>query len=170
MNDDIGNYIHRVLTFLYQYFGGRVPEPHELDDDDKRILAKIAETRDRIDGLMAEVRERQSLVEVLTLVKEANSYLNLKEPWKLQKTAPEKAATTLYTASQIVASLAVFLEIFTPDTARHLRNVIGADFNLSGSWRQLGETIIKPNTQITRPKPLFRKVSEKEILQKSEGI
>ncbi len=170
LNDDIGNYIHRVLTFLYQYFGGRVPEPHELDDDDKRILAKIAETRDRIDGLMAEVRERQSLVEVLTLVKEANSYLNLKEPWKLQKTAPEKAATTLYTASQIVASLAVFLEIFTPDTAAALREMISLGYDKYGSWGRLEDTLLRPNTKITKPRPLFRKVSEREIMQRRESI
>ncbi|MEM4333485.1 MAG: methionine--tRNA ligase [Nitrososphaerota archaeon] len=170
LNDDIGNYIHRVLTFIHQNFEGKVPEHHALDADDERILMRIREIKHRIDELMDEVRERQSLIEVLNLVKEANSYLNLKEPWKLLKTDPKRAATTLFVASQIVAALTVFLEIFTPDTAAALREMIGLGYDKNGSWGRLEDTILQPNTKITKPKPLFRKVSEQEIMQRRERV
>lgn len=170
LNDDIGNYIHRVLTFIYTYFGGEVPPPSELDQDDREILSKIVETGRRTEFLMEDVRERQALIEVLSLVKEANGYLNLKEPWKLHKTDPVKAATTLYVASQVVAALSILLDMFTPVAASSIRRMLKLEEKASGSWKRIGEELVTPKTLIERPIPLFRKVTEREILGRREKI
>lgn len=170
LNDDIGNYIHRVLTFINQYYNGVVPQPLELDEDDKRILSKINETWRRVDELMTDVKMRQALSEVLSLVKDANGYLNLKEPWRLQRTDPTRAATTLYVASQVVAALSVMLEVFTPDTASTLREMLGIELETSARKTLAGEYLLSPGAPITKSRPLFRKISEAELMEKKRQV
>jgi len=165
LNDDIGNYVHRVLTFINQYFDGEVPAPQDLDEYDERLLSQASETKGKIEELMEEIRERQSLIEVLSLVKEANGYLNMKEPWKLVKTDRRRAATTLYVGVQLAGALSILLDMFTPDTASELRRMLGLDFGMSKSWDRLGSELVLPGTRIERPKPLFRKIKDIESLK-----
>ena len=166
LNDDVGNFVHRVLTFIYQFLGGVVPQPRDLDEADRRLLGKVVETLRSIDSLLLEVREKQALNELVELVREGNSYLNLKEPWKSYKTAPEQAATTLYVAAQAVGALSIILDAFLPEAAYRLRGMLRLPANVSGALRSLGGEFLAPGTRIERPEPLFRKVSERELLEK----
>ena len=36
-----GNLANRMLSFAYKRFDGRVPEPGELDDEDRALLEKV---------------------------------------------------------------------------------------------------------------------------------
>jgi methionyl-tRNA synthetase len=170
LNDDIGNFVHRVLTFVYQFFGGRVPRPGELDEADRRLLDRVVETIRRVDSLMLEARERQALLEILALVREGNGYLNLKEPWKTYRTDSERAATTLYVSIQAVAALSMLLDIVTPDAASKLRGMVGRAGGVRGGLSGPVSVFLEGGAGIGRPEPLFRKVSEKELQEKREKL
>jgi len=48
----IGNFIHRVLTLIYRYFQGKVPEPSEYNEEEKRLINHIKREVERIEKLM----------------------------------------------------------------------------------------------------------------------
>jgi len=77
---------NRMLSFAYKRFDGRVPEPGELDDEDRALLAKVEAGFETIGALYDAVKLRSALSEVLALAREANGYLDRKAPWFQIKT------------------------------------------------------------------------------------
>jgi hypothetical protein len=90
-----GNLGNRMLSFAYKRFDGVVPEPGDLDDEDRALLEKVAPGFDTIGELHNAVKLRAALGEVLALAREANGYLDRKAPWFQIKTDPKAAATTV---------------------------------------------------------------------------
>jgi len=41
LNDIIGNFIHRTLTFIYNRFNGEIPKLGDLTEDDTKVLKMI---------------------------------------------------------------------------------------------------------------------------------
>ena len=52
-NDELvatyGNLVHRVLTFTYRNFEGRIPQPGDLDDGSREVLAKAEQAFQAVD-------------------------------------------------------------------------------------------------------------------------
>ncbi|ABM80953.1 methionine--tRNA ligase [Hyperthermus butylicus] len=175
MNDDIGNYVHRVLRFIESKFGSVVPEPGSYSDADKEFEKAIRETPRRAEKYFEEVRLKQALGEVIELARKGNQYLNTKAPWDKIKTDPKDAATTMYLAVNSVATLAILLAPFTPDSAERLWKMLNLPGSVHepGRWKQAGEMIIKPGHRIGKPEQLFRKLParfDKEIASKLQEI
>ena len=156
----IGNFIHRVLTLIYRYFQGKVPEPSEYNKEEKRLINHIKREVERIEKLMETYRLKLALEAVINLAREGNKYLNLKEPWKAIKINEEDAKTTLYVAIQLVKIIAILLIPFIPESAKKILNYL----NIEGRyWDYLKKADISPNHLIKKPDPVFRKVSDREI-------
>lgn len=161
LNDTIGNLVHRVLTFLCRYFNCQVPANVKLDNYDQEMLNAIREAEKRFTELMGQFRIQQAVQTVADLARKANKYFNDREPWKTVSTSIGRAASTLYTTAQVVAALSVMLEPLIPETASKMRDMLGIS---------LKEAVqgLPANHKVKRPKPLFRKVSLKELKPKAE--
>ncbi|MEM4281807.1 MAG: methionine--tRNA ligase [Candidatus Caldarchaeum sp.] len=162
LNDSLGNFVHRVLTFVVSYFDGMVPEPARLADEDRGMLDVVGKTFDEARALFNEVRLRQALEAVMQLAREGNVYLNRREPWKLVKTNREETAAVVYVAAQAVKALALLLHPFTPDTAERMLRMLsetGREFSWVGErpWH------LSPGTRIAKPTPLFEKLSDERL-------
>jgi len=165
LNDNLGNFIHRTLTFINRYFNSTVPEPSKLDKHDKSTLRSVRKGAEKIAQLLEEFKLQAALSAVMSLSQLGNRYLNEKEPWKTIKTNPQSSANTLYVAAQIVKTLAIILEPFTPFTAERLWELL----NLPGTvheqtWDET-EKDLPPGHKINKAKPLFNKIkaSEEEL-------
>lgn len=162
LNDTLGNFIHRTLTFINQYFDGFIPKPNQLDSYDEGILSLIKETQEKASGYLDKFKLQAALSTIMDLCRAGNKYLNDKEPWKKIKKDPEKAATTLYIAARIVKALAIMLTPFIPFTTEKMWSLL----NLEGSiheqnWLEALKEV-QPGARILKPKPLFTKISEEE--------
>ena len=162
LNDTLGNFIHRTLTFINRFFKGEIPHAEGLDEDDKGILQTIREKVSRVGASIENCRLAEALREVVDLSRVGNQYLNRKEPWNLIKSDKQKAANVLYVAAQIVKALAILLAPFIPFTAEELWKLL----NLPGNvHKQRWEGALKPlpvGHKIGKAKPLFRKVEANE--------
>jgi methionyl-tRNA synthetase len=69
-----------MLSFAYKRFDARVPEPGELDDEDRALLDKVEAGFQAIGALYNACRFRAALGEALALAREANGYLGRKAP------------------------------------------------------------------------------------------
>jgi methionyl-tRNA synthetase len=127
-----GNLANRVLGFAYKRFDGCVPAPGVLDDDDRAMLDAIAPAFERVTALLDAVKLKQALGEAMGLAREANRYLNLKEPWHQIKTDPAAAATSIYVALRVIDTLKVLFAPFLPFTCQRLHNYLGYDGDLFG--------------------------------------
>jgi len=165
LNNNLGNFIHRVLTFIYRYFDGAVPEPGEMDEEDEEVVRALREAPERVGGLMESGSLKQGLEQVMALSTLGNTYLNRKAPWHVIKTDRRRAGTTLYIAAQIVGCLSILLDPFIPDTAEKLRKMINLSLDESGRnpWDLAGSLILRPGHRINEPTPLFEKIPDARI-------
>jgi methionyl-tRNA synthetase len=174
LNDTLGNFIHRTLTFINQHFNSAVPKPNKLDEHDKSTLESATKRLEKIAQNLEEFRLQEALRHVIGLSHLGNRFLNEKEPWKTIKTNPQSAANTLYIAAQIVKNLAITLEPFTPFTAEKLWKLL----NLPGAvhertWKETKRDL-PTGHKINKAKPLFSKIKSTEeelqiILEKARS-
>ncbi len=162
LNDTLGNFIHRALTFINQHYDSKVPKPAKLEAGDKQILKTVEKRIDTAAKRFEECKLQAALRNIISISRLGNQYLNEKEPWKLLKTDQQKAANVLYVAAQIIKTLAVTLEPFIPFTAKELRTLLNlpSDVN-TPKWDEATKPL-EPGHKINKAKPLFNKIDAKE--------
>jgi len=160
MNDDIGNYVHRVLKFIYSRFDATIPEPGPWSREDEEFRDYYLAAPDRVAEHLDNFRLKQALEEVIELARRGNQYLNARAPWDKVKTAPEEAATIMYNAVNSVATLAVLLAPFVPASAEKLWRMLGLEGSVhdKGRWNEAKKLLLAPGHRIGKPEPLFRKL------------
>lgn len=168
LNDTLGNFIHRTLTFINQHFASAVPRAESLDAYDKRVLKTVERRVEKAAQSLEDCKLQAALRNILDISRIGNKYFNDKKPWSLVKTDGQKAANTLYVAAQIVKTLAVTLQPFIPFTAERLSDFLNLPESLQ-NWK--GATRLLPEGhKIKGSKPLFSKieVSGEELQDKLE--
>jgi len=169
LNDTLGNFIHRTLKFIGNYYEGEVPEPKNLNEFDKHTLDCISRTFEKVEGALDSFQLQAAVREAIELSREGNKYLNKKKPWKTVKENPQSTANTLYVAAQIVKALAILLEPFIPFTAEKLRSFL----SLCGEarWKDAVEPLQK-GQKIKEVEPLFYKIqaSEEELQEMLDKV
>lgn len=170
LNDVLGNFIHRTLTFIKNNFSGSVPTPGEFDERDKAILAQLKDSPKRAGDYLDQCKLREALSVVIDLAREGNLYLSESEPWHAIKRDPVRARTTMFTCSQLVRSLAILLAPFMPSTAESIWSQLGLQDRLASvRWEEAGEVGLHEGHQIGEPAPVFKKISDEQI-KPSVGI
>jgi methionyl-tRNA synthetase len=189
-NDELvatwGNLANRVLKNAYNNFDV-VPEPGELIDADRAIIAKVEAGFESVGKLIGDARFRAALSEVLTLAAEANAYISEQEPWKVIKLDRARAATILYVGLRVIDNLKILFCPFLPFSSQKLHELLGYDGTIAGpiEIKQVSEPngtthgvlTCEPETWIGRwepsqlpvgqelrdPTPLFRKLDPKVV-------
>ncbi len=184
-NDELvatwGNLANRVLSFCYRNWEGRIPEPGELTELDRDLLAEVEEGFKTVAVEMDAVRIRAALGEAMRLAGEVNKYLDTTAPWKSIKVDRAEAGRAIYVALRAIDSLKVLLSPFLPFTSEKLHLLLGYTQPLFGSpytetiTDALGEhVVLRYNPQgasgkweasqleagraLPEPQPLFRKL------------
>ncbi len=160
MNDDIGNYVHRVLTFIKSRFGGTLPPRGSPRPSDEEFIQ-------RAKGLLGEAERRYERVElrdalhtVVEIAREGNRYLNARAPWDLIREAPEEAGTVMYHAYWSLKMLGVGLYPVTPGAVAKMWNMMGLGDGPT-SWED-ALTPPEPGVKLGDVRPLFHKIGDNE--------
>ncbi|RLI24914.1 methionine--tRNA ligase, partial [Candidatus Bathyarchaeota archaeon] len=171
LNDTIGNFIHRAITFLNRYFDSKVPEPRELDTLDREMLNDLETSVSEIERDLENIRIQSALGKIYSLAQAGNRYLNLKEPWKTFKSDPQVCANTLYVAMQIVKALVITLKPFIPMAADKFCRMINLGEEVyNGMWKELYRPL-PPGHKVNKAEVLFRKIdlTESDIERRIES-
>jgi methionyl-tRNA synthetase len=170
LNDVLGNFIHRTLTFIKNNFSGSIPAPGEFNERDKAILTRLEGSPKRASMALDQCKLREGLSAVIDLARDGNLYLSESEPWHTVKRDPVRARTTMFICAQLVRSLAILLAPFLPSTAASIWSQVGLQNGLSGtSWEEAGEIRLREGHVIGDPVPLFKKISDQEIKSHTQG-
>jgi methionyl-tRNA synthetase len=161
-NDELvatyGNLAHRVLTFTYRNFEGRVPEPASTDESSANLNALTDDTLAEVDRLLATCSFRQAIWSAMNLAHEANRYLEEKSPWKAIKEDRQAAADSLYTALRAISGLKTMFGPFLPFSSQKLHEYLGFRGRLEDAGWVLQEP--RPGQPLLSPQPLFTKLDE----------
>ena len=184
-NDELvatwGNLANRVLTFCYKHWDGIVPEPGDLTELDRTLLAAVEGGFKSVGDELEGVRLRSALGKAMELASEVNKYLDQTAPWTSIKTDRAAAARAIYVALRAIDSLKVLFSPFLPFTSEKLHNFLGYTAPLFGEQTtqviqdEIGEhtvlryqppeqggiwkpSTLEPGRQLQSPAPLFRKL------------
>lgn len=172
LNDTLGNFVHRTLTFINRRFDSKVPTPNMLDEKDEAVLKEAKHIIEEITERLETFKLQEALRYAISLSHLGNRYFNEKEPWKTIKTDKQQAANTLYVAAQIVKQLTIIMEPFIPFTTEKLWNLLNLEGNVHEQrWTETKKELASGH-KINNPKPLFNKIegTEEELQEKLEEI
>jgi len=169
LNDNIGNFIHRTLTFIEKQFKSVVPERIKTDSVDDQFLSLIESIGNKIEDGMLKFEIRKSIRDIVSFGKECNIYLNQKAPWHLIKKDRKAAGHVFNICIQAVHAFAVLLNPFIPETSIRILEFLDLD-PLKFEWKDISINAIKEGNKIRSPEPLFQKLDINELQEKLEKL
>ncbi len=169
--DDIGNFIHRILSFIYKRYDGVIPEPGEYSELDREVIERLKTLVDEIDREHERARLRLALEKTISIAWIGNQYLNRKAPWDKIKSGPSDAATTMYVGINLVYALTVLLAPVIPKKAEEIWSMLGFREPLwkPGRIQSIKELPVKSGHKIEKPRPVFKKLPP-DFLDKIDDI
>lgn len=171
LNDKIGNFVHRTLTFIYNRFEGKIPPMLKTDKDDDHLLNIIKMAPKSVGDLLDQFRLKDALGKIVEIAGEGNVYLNSKAPWKIIKVDKERAGHVFNICVQLSRCIALLLAPFCPESAdKILKNIGCKDCVADNSWDDIGNLEVKAGQIIDKPVPIFKKIPLKDMLLKFKEI
>ena len=161
--DTLGNFVHRTLHFVATKFGSRVPEPATLEEEDRRMLSLITESREKTTHSIESFEFRSGIESVIMLAREGNRYLTKYAPWDLVRTDPKRAATVVYVAVQLVKAVAILSAAYLPGFSEKVWEMLTNGSKLPVDALHTLDTPVAPGTTTGEPKPVFRKVEGSQV-------
>jgi len=134
-NDELvatwGNLVNRTLASAFRNVGA-VPEPGELTDPDRELIAAVEAGFDDVGAQIEAARFRAALAEAMRLASLVNEYTSEQQPWSLVKTDRARAATVLYVALRSVDNLKILFTPFLPFSSQRLHELLGYEGRIAG--------------------------------------
>lgn len=168
--DILGNMVNRVFVLNNKYYNGILPDvnDYERDETDKEVAEGIEQSYRLIGEKLQAFRFREALAEAMQMARWGNKYLTETEPWKLQKTNPERTAFILFQCTQLLAKLTVALEPFLPNTAEKIRAGLQME-KLDWQGAQ-GNILLPAGHAIGSIGILFEKITDEQVAFQVEKL
>ena len=171
LNDVIGNFIHRILTFLNKQFKSTIPNRIRFDDLDKEFVTRLKSIGNLVGELLDNFELRRALREIVNFGRDGNVYLNNKAPWHLIKKDKNAAGHVFNLCAQAVYALTILLAPFIPDTSEKILDYLNIPEKLNQlSWNSINENALKEGHKIKVPMPIFQKLEISELKEKLSRI
>jgi methionyl-tRNA synthetase len=160
---NLGNFIHRTLSFIETKFKGIIPEG-KLENV---VSFEIREAFNETETLLEQVRLSEALSRIFKLVSFANKYFDKQKVWEIVKEDEKKAGNILYNCVQIINALRILLLPYLPSSAEKLRTMIGQE---TSKW-QVGKNCWRfeetpAGTKLGKVEVLFKKL-ETEVVKRN---
>ena len=139
-NDELvaswGNLVNRTISMTAKNLGA-IPAPGALTDADQALLASSKAAFGSVGALLARSRQKAAIGEAMSVVGSANKYLSDMAPWKLRTEDPDRMATVLHVALQIVDDCKTLLTPFLPSSSSRVHGLLGG----SGDWAAMPDLV-----------------------------
>ncbi len=150
---NLGNFIHRTLSFVWKEFDGEVPKPEGFDEKDEEFITLFKEVEEKVGRKLENFEIDEAFKGVLEFSSSCNQYFQNKEPWRT------KDKNCIYLCVNAVRSLAILMEPFLPSSAEKVWKIL----NLSGSvheqeWSSISELSFRGGEKIRKPEIIFKKI------------
>ncbi len=163
--NDLGNMLSRVTKLIGANFDGIIPPCGPLGEEEEHLRdVTLKAANDMVDAVN-NMRIDRGLAELAGAVREANRYVEKREPWVLAKQgedAREDLGTVLYTAAETLRVVSGMFYPTMPGKMSELREVIGCpagepDFASLSQWGGLISGVA-----LGEPRSLFPRIDQKK--------
>lgn len=160
LGNDLGNLLHRTLSMIERYSGGRIPAPTAPSPGDEQLPQAVEQMTRKLDKHMNALEFSQALEAIWSVVRSGNRYVEEKKPWLLAKEPGGKPEldTVLYNLAELLRILAAAVSPFIPASAAKLTAQLGLP-PLEGRldelvrWRQMPTGLA-----VKKGEPLFPRI------------
>ncbi|MGI4775550.1 MAG: methionine--tRNA ligase [Janthinobacterium lividum] len=161
LSNKIGNLLQRTLSLVVKNNNNKVPN---VDDNfinsayELPIIESTMKIVERNKYLMNKFEINSVLDNILSIVEEANSYIDQQAPWRLKTENPQKMLEVLYVLLEILRLVAIMLQPFTPHSAAKMLEQLGIANNQRNFIHLNRIYAIKPGSDIAAPYPIFSRI------------
>jgi methionyl-tRNA synthetase len=156
--NDLGNMLHRTLSMMHRYFGGRVPNGARVDAGLADLFAQQAA---RVTEAYEAVDFPRGLREAWQIISAVNRYYDEQAPWTLMKQGnTARAGQVLYAGLIAARLLSALVEPAMPQVAREIARQLGIG-NVP-TWSEATAMDALPTGHaLQEPKPIFPRLQAK---------
>ena len=125
--NDLGNLLSRTVAMIDKYFGGTLPAPAAIADEDAALIELAGELPAKVNALMDELHIPDALAEIWKLVGACNKYIDVTAPWTLAKSDAGRARlqTVLYNLAESLRIVGILLIPFLTSTPKNIFGQLG---------------------------------------------
>jgi methionyl-tRNA synthetase len=164
----VGNFVQRVFVLCHKYYDGKAPAAGEKLDQDIALWSAVHASVEEVAKHIDHFRLRDALGSAMNVARAGNKYLSDSEPWKLEKTDPERTHTILANSLNVSAVLSIVLEPFLPHTTAKLRRMLGIG---TLPWDEaFRNDLIGEGAALGKPEHLFKPITDAEIQPEVERL
>eukprot|EP00638_Chattonella_subsalsa_P000698 CAMPEP_0117761656 /NCGR_PEP_ID=MMETSP0947-20121206/17419_1 /TAXON_ID=44440 /ORGANISM="Chattonella subsalsa, Strain CCMP2191" /LENGTH=518 /DNA_ID=CAMNT_0005582707 /DNA_START=279 /DNA_END=1835 /DNA_ORIENTATION=- len=162
--NELGNLCQRTLTMAFKNCEKCTPVPGEMTEDDLKLIATARAAVDEVRPLIQQEQALHRVCETLiNVVRDANKYIDVMEPWVLRKTDPERMKTVLYTIMETLRYSGILYQPIVPQSANKLLDQLAVPENERTFAHLTEEFALKPLTPLSKPKPVFPRLEVHEL-------
>jgi len=170
--NDLGNMLSRVMRLIGANFDGCIPACGELGPDEEHLRDTTLKAANGMVDAVGRMRLDLGLAELAAVVREANRYIEKRQPWTLAKqgeSSREELGTVLYTAAEALRIVSGMFYPTMPGKMSELRQVLGCaagdpDFASLSEWGNL-----ESGVKIGEMRSLFPRIEQKKQKSKDGG-
>ena len=171
----LGNLVSRTIAMTNKYFDGVIANPKKanpgveeaLDADLKAVAAAAVAGAE---AKMEELKVKDALDEIFTLLRRTNKYIDETMPWALAKdeSQKERLQTVLYNLMESLRISAILLESFMPETGQKILDLLNTDQRSLESTKTWG--LLEEGRTVAKKAPaLFARIDAEALKKELEA-
>jgi methionyl-tRNA synthetase len=160
--NDLGNLAQRSLSMVAKNCDGTVPDPGELTEADRAILALAEALPGKGRAAVRDFALHTALADLWAVVADANRYFAAQEPWRLRKSDPARMGAVLYVTAEVLRVIGIMAQPFVPQAAAKLLDLLAVPEGERMIARIGADHRLRPGTPLPPPAPIFPRYVEPE--------
>lgn len=162
--NELGNLCQRALSMVFKNCDKQVPEPNDLTDEDRHLLATAQSTLAKCQNEV-DTQAIHKYVELLIhLVGDTNKYIDVQAPWVLKKMDPERMQTVLYVILEVLRYAAILYQPLIPTSANKILDQLTVPDNERTFAHLTDDYKIYPGNAVSKPQGIFPRLEVPEEL------
>ncbi len=112
--NNLGNLVSRTIAMITQNFGGIIPAPDKVEEEDKPLIDLCNNLYTKVRNAIEDGKVDVAMRETFEVVRYANKYIDITEPWVLAKSEEKKPrlASVLYNLAETIRICTTLLQSF----------------------------------------------------------
>ncbi len=154
--NDLGNVLNRVTILIRKFCKNKVPSITNTDDTDKDMIDKIKSLHKVATRHIEKLNISQLIDDVMSVVRDVNKYLEIKQPWKTLKVDQSNydGLNTLSISAEAIAQATKILYPVIPGKSTSILSILGLNSKDFNNF-EFGFLV---NNNISKHGPLFPRI------------
>ena len=155
--NELGNLCQRTLSMVYKNCEKAVPiNIQPFTKEDEELLSKAQDLKQICGEAIANQSIHKYVAAIISIIWDANKYIDVMEPWVLKKTDPDRMKTVLYVVMEVLRYAALLYQPLIPESADKILDQLTVPKD-KRTFHDFDVSIAQGNP-ISKPKGIFPRI------------